>query len=142
MIQREAVKRTFKVFPALGIELAKEGATVILRAPAASAEGLAADAASVATAGKRLRLRWRQPEDSCFRGPKRTRLWLWFCGPRDTLPALECLVGDLMTDQTQTPLRWLDRDGEGVMTEVVAGPATTETDIHWPSPFDGYHVIM
>ena len=54
MIQREAVKRMFKVLPALGIEFAKEGATVILHTPAASAEGSAADAASVTTAGKEV----------------------------------------------------------------------------------------
>ena len=54
MIQRAAVKRMFKVFPTLGIEFAKEGATVILRTPAASAEGSAADAASVTTAGKEV----------------------------------------------------------------------------------------
>ena len=52
MVQREAVKRMFKVFPTLGIEFAKEGAIVILHTPAASAEGSAADAASVATEGK------------------------------------------------------------------------------------------
>jgi hypothetical protein len=35
MIQREAVKRMFEVFPALAIEFAKEGATVMLHTPAA-----------------------------------------------------------------------------------------------------------
>lgn len=38
MIQREAVKRMFKAFPTLGIEFAKEGATVILHTPPASAD--------------------------------------------------------------------------------------------------------
>lgn len=42
MIQREAVKRMFNIFPGLGIEFAKEGATVILQTPHASAEGMAA----------------------------------------------------------------------------------------------------
>lgn len=36
MIQREAVKRMFNTFPALGIEFAKEGATVILQSAASS----------------------------------------------------------------------------------------------------------
>jgi len=48
MIQREAVKRMFKAFPALGIEFAKEGATVILQSNAAAAEGTAEAAAAVA----------------------------------------------------------------------------------------------
>ncbi|MBS0527068.1 MAG: mechanosensitive ion channel family protein [Proteobacteria bacterium] len=39
MIQREAVKRMFKTFPGLGIEFAKEGATVILQSTAAPSEG-------------------------------------------------------------------------------------------------------
>jgi len=38
MIQREAVKRMFKTFPGLGLEFAKEGATVILHTPAGAAE--------------------------------------------------------------------------------------------------------
>jgi small-conductance mechanosensitive channel len=54
MIQREAVKRMFKVFPAEGIEFAKEGATVILHTPAASPEGPAAEATPAATGGKEL----------------------------------------------------------------------------------------
>ena len=48
MIQREAVKRMFSTFPALGIEFAKEGATVILHS-AAAAEGTAEAAPAVAT---------------------------------------------------------------------------------------------
>jgi hypothetical protein len=36
MIQREAVKRMFNTFPALGLEFAKEGATVILQSAASS----------------------------------------------------------------------------------------------------------
>jgi small-conductance mechanosensitive channel len=36
MIQREAMKRMFNSFPALGLEFAKEGATVILHAPSAA----------------------------------------------------------------------------------------------------------
>jgi small-conductance mechanosensitive channel len=39
MIQREAVKRMFATFPALGIEFAKEGAAVILHTTTASVEG-------------------------------------------------------------------------------------------------------
>jgi len=35
MIQRETVKRMFKVISALGVEFAKDGATVILHTPAA-----------------------------------------------------------------------------------------------------------
>ena len=42
MIQREAVKRMFNVFPGLGIEFAKEGATVILRTDGGSDGGAAA----------------------------------------------------------------------------------------------------
>jgi small-conductance mechanosensitive channel len=48
MIQREAVKRMFKTFPALGIEFAKEGATVILHSATAAAEGPAETAPAVA----------------------------------------------------------------------------------------------
>jgi len=48
MIQREAVKRMFKTFPALGIEFAKEGATVILHSANAAAEGTAEAAPAVA----------------------------------------------------------------------------------------------
>ncbi len=48
MVQREAVKRLFKVLPAMGIEFAKDGATVILQTPAASVEGAPAEAATVA----------------------------------------------------------------------------------------------
>ena len=47
MIQREAVKRMFKTFPALGIEFAKEGATVILHS-ATAAEGTAEAVPAVA----------------------------------------------------------------------------------------------
>src|SRR6185295_2607647 len=36
MIQREAVKRMFSTLPGLGIEFAKEGATVVLHSPSAS----------------------------------------------------------------------------------------------------------
>jgi small-conductance mechanosensitive channel len=55
MIQREAVKRMFNTFPALGIEFAKEGATVILHAPAGAAEAAAApDAASGAKEDRRV----------------------------------------------------------------------------------------
>jgi small-conductance mechanosensitive channel len=39
MIQREAVKRMFNTFSALGLEFAKEGATVILQSTSAAAEG-------------------------------------------------------------------------------------------------------
>jgi small-conductance mechanosensitive channel len=49
MIQREAVKRMFKTFPALGIEFAKEGATVILHSANVAAEGTAEAAPAVAT---------------------------------------------------------------------------------------------
>jgi moderate conductance mechanosensitive channel len=38
MIQREAMKRMFNSFPALGIEFAKEGATVILHTPPGASE--------------------------------------------------------------------------------------------------------
>ena len=48
MIQREAVKRMFNTFPALGIEFAKEGATVILQSASA-----AAGAAPAVTANRR-----------------------------------------------------------------------------------------
>jgi small-conductance mechanosensitive channel len=51
MIQREAVKRMFKAFPALGIEFAKEGATVILQSTSAAAEG-SVEAAPAAAANK------------------------------------------------------------------------------------------
>jgi small-conductance mechanosensitive channel len=51
MIQREAVKRMFKAFPALGIEFAKEGATVILQSTSAAAEG-GGDAAPAGAANK------------------------------------------------------------------------------------------
>jgi hypothetical protein len=51
MIQREAVKRMFKTFPALGLEFAKEGATVILQSTSAAAEGNV-EAAPAATANK------------------------------------------------------------------------------------------
>jgi hypothetical protein len=37
-IQREAVKRMFNVFPAMGIEFAKEGAAVVVQAAPASVE--------------------------------------------------------------------------------------------------------
>jgi len=48
-IQREAVKRMFNVFPAMGIEFAKEGAAVVVHAaPASPAE--AAPAAAPAAA--------------------------------------------------------------------------------------------
>jgi len=49
MIQREAVKRMFKTFPALGIEFAKEGATVILQSATAAAEGTAEAVPAAAT---------------------------------------------------------------------------------------------
>ena len=52
MIQREAVKRMFKTFPPLGIEFAKEGATVILQSATAAAEGtVEAVAAAAANRG-------------------------------------------------------------------------------------------
>jgi small-conductance mechanosensitive channel len=54
MIQREAVKRMFKVFPAEGIEFAKEGATVILHTPAASPDAATAEGTSVTTGGKEV----------------------------------------------------------------------------------------
>jgi len=49
MIQREAVKRMFKTFPTLGIEFAKEGATVILQSATAAAEGTAEAVPAAAT---------------------------------------------------------------------------------------------
>ncbi|HEY6983460.1 mechanosensitive ion channel family protein [Reyranella sp.] len=52
MIQREAVKRMFKIFPELGIEFAQQGATVILQTPHAAAEGQPATSpAATAQAG-------------------------------------------------------------------------------------------
>jgi hypothetical protein len=45
-IQREAVKRMFSVFPALGIEFAKEGAAVIVHAAPGSLGTEAAPAAA------------------------------------------------------------------------------------------------
>ena len=51
MIQREAVKRMFNTFPGLGLEFAKEGATVILQSTSAAAEGNV-EAAPAATANK------------------------------------------------------------------------------------------
>jgi hypothetical protein len=44
MIQREAVKRMFNTFPGLGLEFAKEGATVILHTPAGTMEAASPDA--------------------------------------------------------------------------------------------------
>jgi small-conductance mechanosensitive channel len=52
MIQREAMKRMFKTFPALGIEFAKEGATVILHAAPGASEGGPATASLEAQAEK------------------------------------------------------------------------------------------
>jgi small-conductance mechanosensitive channel len=49
-IQREAVKRMFSVFPAQGIEFAKEGAAVVVQAAPASVERVAAEAAAAADA--------------------------------------------------------------------------------------------
>ncbi|MBI2737673.1 MAG: mechanosensitive ion channel family protein [Rhodospirillales bacterium] len=46
-IQREAVKRMFSVFPAMGIEFAKEGAAVVVQAAPASVERVAAEAAPI-----------------------------------------------------------------------------------------------
>jgi small-conductance mechanosensitive channel len=50
MIQREAVKRMFNTFPGLGIEFAKEGATVILHAPAGTSEAAPSETARAAAA--------------------------------------------------------------------------------------------
>ncbi|MDP1960926.1 MAG: mechanosensitive ion channel family protein, partial [Reyranella sp.] len=44
-IQREAVKRMFNTFPAMGIEFAKEGAAVVVQTTTATAEPTAAAAA-------------------------------------------------------------------------------------------------
>lgn len=54
MIQREAVKRMFKVFPPLGIEFAKEGATVILQSMATAIEGTATTAPADAATAKNV----------------------------------------------------------------------------------------
>jgi small-conductance mechanosensitive channel len=52
MIQREAMKRMFKTFPALGIEFAKEGATVVLHTASGASEGGPATATIGAQAEK------------------------------------------------------------------------------------------
>lgn len=52
MIQREAVKRMFKVFQPLGIEFAKEGATVILQSMATAIEGTPTTAPADAATAK------------------------------------------------------------------------------------------
>ena len=48
-IQREAVKRMFSVFPAMGIEFAKEGAAVVVQAAPGSLERTPAEPAPAAT---------------------------------------------------------------------------------------------
>src|SRR4030095_4898902 len=47
-IQREAVKRMFNVFPAMGIEFAKEGAAVVVHAAPASLDRPTTEAAPAA----------------------------------------------------------------------------------------------
>ncbi len=54
MIQREAIKRMFNTFPTLGIEFAKEGATVILQTASASADGTPTSAVPATTASKEV----------------------------------------------------------------------------------------
>jgi small-conductance mechanosensitive channel len=56
MIQREAVKRMFKTFPELGIEFAKEGATVILQSTAAATGGVTGSAPASSDKGASARV--------------------------------------------------------------------------------------
>jgi small-conductance mechanosensitive channel len=56
MIQREAVKRMFNTFPGLGIEFAREGAAVILHAPAGMTEAASSDPVSSAKEGTQTRV--------------------------------------------------------------------------------------
>ena len=78
MIQREAVKRMFKSFPRSASNSPRRAQPSSCTHPRLRQKDRRRTLHPSRQRVKRLRLRGRQPEDSCLRRPKRTGLWLWF----------------------------------------------------------------